>query len=212
MEGVKRLNPFYWVALHRFSRVNNGQNINQSSLSLRNHVHEKRSMSRGIGNLPTRAIRALVIAFFGIATPIYAYIGMQPVSSIEALSYPNLTISNINLETPVAALEMVDRELTPPATIAGSYSQNTNKTLIIGHSSTVFKKLEQVRLGNDIRYGEKEYIVTNVVTLEKDQVNMAKILAASDTDTLVLMTCAGEALPDQDATHRLIVTAQAKTE
>ena len=105
---------------------------------------------------------------------------------------------------------MIDRKLTPPETIAGSYSQNENKTLIIGHSSTVFKKLEQVRLGNEIKYGDKTYIVTNTVTLEKSQVDMSSVLATSESNTLVLMTCAGDPLPDQDATHRLLITAQEK--
>jgi sortase (surface protein transpeptidase) len=37
---------------------------------------------------------------------------------------------------------------------------------------------------------------------------MKELLKAEDTDTLVLMTCAGELMSNNDATHRLIVTAK----
>ena len=37
---------------------------------------------------------------------------------------------------------------------------------------------------------------------------MSQLLAPSDRPTLILMTCAGDPLPNQDATHRLIVTAE----
>lgn len=205
MGGIRKFNPFYRVALRRLSHEAKQQTASQS-MSLQAHTRIKHSFA----NLSKQIIWLTIVGGLSFLAPIYAHMSVEKVSSIEALSYPTLSITNINLETPVAGLEMVERQLKPPATIAGSYRQNENKTLIIGHSSTVFKKLEQVRLGNEIKYGDKTYIVTNVTTLEKDQVNMSSVLAPSETDTLVLMTCAGEPLPDQDATHRLLVTAQEK--
>lgn len=204
MGGIKRFNPFYRIALHRLSRSD--KLAGSQGLSLQAHTHVKHSFA----SLSKQVIWLTIVGGLSFLAPIYAHMSVEKVSSIEALSYPTLSITNINLETPVAGLEMIDRKLTPPETIAGSYSQNENKTLIIGHSSTVFKKLEQVRLGNEIKYGDKTYIVTNTVTLEKSQVDMSSVLATSESNTLVLMTCAGDPLPDQDATHRLLITAQEK--
>lgn len=205
MGGMKRFNPFYRIALHRLSRCSQKPETAQG-LSLQAHTKVKHSFA----SLSKQVVWLAIVGGLSFLAPIYAHMSVEEVSSIEAASYPTLSITNINLETSVIGLEMVEHKLTPPTTIAGSYSQNDNKTLIIGHSSTVFKKLEQVRLGNEIRYDDKVYIVTNVVTLEKDQVNMGSILAPSESDTIVLMTCAGDPLPDQDATHRLIITAQEK--
>ena len=36
---------------------------------------------------------------------------------------------------------------------------------------------------------------------------MTEVLSSANIDTLILMTCAGDPLPNQDATHRLLVTA-----
>lgn len=37
---------------------------------------------------------------------------------------------------------------------------------------------------------------------------MNAILSSSEVETLVIMTCAGTPLPGQDATHRLVITAE----
>ncbi len=37
---------------------------------------------------------------------------------------------------------------------------------------------------------------------------MTEILSGASVDTIILMTCAGDSLPNQDATHRLIITAE----
>lgn len=168
MEGLWRLNPFYWSL---------------------------------------RAIKVFLAGFFLIMVPVFFYIGFQPASTTEALSYETLTINSIKLEAPVAPLQLEDHQLTAPAKIAGAYSQNPHRELIIGHSSTVFRNLEQVTIGTEIIYGEKTYIVTQVETLPKSEISMQSILATSETDTIVIMTCAGDPLPGQDATHRLIITA-----
>lgn len=154
-----------------------------------------------------RAIKVFLAGFFLIMVPVFFYIGFQPVSTTEALSYEALTINSIDLETPVAPLQLEDHQLTAPAKIAGVYSQNPHRSLIIGHSSTVFQDLEQITVGADIIYAEKTYTVTQVETLPKSEISMQNILASSETDTIIIMTCAGNPLPEQDATHRLIVTA-----
>lgn len=154
-----------------------------------------------------RAIRVFVVGFFIIMLPIYLYIGFQPAVSIEALSYPELSIPEISLTTPVEPLQLTDHQLIAPGNIAGSYSSNPNKILIIGHSSTVFHNLSQITVGDTFIYNDQEYRINSRETLEKSAISMQEILAPAATSTIVIMTCAGEPLPNQDATHRLILTA-----
>jgi len=157
-----------------------------------------------------RTTRVVCATILTIMLPLYLYIGFQPVSSVEASNYPLLEIPEIGLSTPVLGLELKDRQLIAPADVAGSYSQAENKTFIIGHSSTVFQKLKLLGIYDEFTYGGKTYQVTNLATLEKANIDMQEILAPASEDTVVIMTCAGIALPNQDASHRLIVTAVAK--
>lgn len=154
-----------------------------------------------------RAIRVFVAGFFLIMLPVYLYIGFQPALPAEALHYPVLEFSAIHLSTPVAPLQLTEHQLIAPSAIAGAYSQHENKILIIGHSSTVFKRLSQATPGMTYNYDGETYIVTSAAIVAKEEISMPDILSAAEKPTIVMMTCAGEALPDQDATHRLIVTA-----
>lgn len=157
-----------------------------------------------------RAIRVFTVGFFLIMLPIYLYIGFQPVASIEALSYPELSIDSISLNTPVESITLTDRQLVSPDNIAGVYNANPGKTFIIGHSSTVFQNLYQVQIDDTFTYDDRTYRITKTEILEKSAINMQTILAPSVSDTIIIMTCAGEPLPNHDATHRFIVTAIAE--
>lgn len=157
-----------------------------------------------------RAIRVFTAGFFLIMLPIYLYIGFQPVASTEALSYPELNIASISLSTPVKPITLTDHQLVAPDTIAGVYEANPGKSFIIGHSSTVFRDLGQVHVNDTFTYGDKTYRVITTDVIEKSAISMQEILAPTTTDTVIIMTCAGEPLPGQDATHRLIVTATAE--
>lgn len=142
-----------------------------------------------------------------IMLPIYLYIGFQPVASTEALGYPELNIPSIALNTPVQPITLTDHQLIAPNTIAGVYHANINKTFIIGHSSTVFQNLHQTQTNATFIYDHQTYRITSSEIVEKSDINMQSILAPAEVDTIVIMTCAGEPLPGQDATHRLIITA-----
>lgn len=171
--------------------------------------------ARNAGNLaylnpllwPPRLVKVLTAGFFMIMLPIYIFIGLQPAPIADAASYPTLTIPAINLETPVATVELVDRQLSVPATIAGIYQPTDNKLFIIGHSSTVFKRLDRLQVSDQLTYDGEQYTITDRVVLEKSAISMNDILADTPEKTIVIMTCAGTPLPDQDATHRLILTA-----
>ena len=162
-------------------------------------------------NWSQRATRVFFAGFFLIMLPVYIFIGLQPALPAEAANYPTLQIESINLDTPVAPLELADRQLIAPATIAGSYSRAEHKTLIIGHSSTVFSKLERVQNGETFTFNGRVYRITEITTEAKADISMSAILAAAEQDTIIIMTCAGEPLPGQDATHRLLITAVAES-
>lgn len=154
-----------------------------------------------------RKTKVVFATFFLIFLPIYLFIGFQPTLPADAANYPTLEISSIKLASPVAPLELENHQLIAPATIAGAYSQNINKILIIGHSSTVFKKLSEVTIGEKIVYDEETYEIVEAKIQLKSDISMSEVLAPADEETIVIMTCAGDPLPDQDATHRLLITA-----
>lgn len=118
-----------------------------------------------------------------------------------------LVIPSINLTSGVTKLELKDRKLNTPDSIVGSYVRNPNKTFLIGHSTTVFKNLDQVKEEDIIIYNNVEYKVTNMEIFRKSDIDMNELLKAETEDTVVIMTCAGDLLDEHDATHRLIVTA-----
>lgn len=157
-----------------------------------------------------RTIKVILVLFLTVALPVYLYLGFQPNIPADAASYPQLMISSIGLETPVEQIELNGRQLNVPDMIAGSYSSEPNKTLIVGHSSTVFADLDQIKIGQELVYDSRSYEVTYREVLAKENISMKKVLSEAPTDTIILMTCAGESLPNQDATHRLIITARAK--
>lgn len=216
MEGVWKINPFYWMALRRFSRKQKKQSL-AFQQTPRLYSRRQEHWHNQINNLnpfrwSKRAIRVFVTGFFTIMLPIYAYLGMQPAVSLEVseVNHANLQIDSISLSLPVESLTLQDKQLIAPASVVGSYSAASNKVFLIGHSSTAFQDLHQVALGDSIAYNNSDYEITDIVVLEKTDIDMNKVLAATNEPTLVLMTCAGQPLPNQDATHRLIVTAVEK--
>ncbi len=154
-----------------------------------------------------RQIHIAVAILFSIIAPVYIFIGLQPVLPANAADFPRLSISSINLDIPVEPLTLDNHQLNVPDNIAGSYSQNQHKTLLVGHSSTAFRKLNRLQPGQIIKYKDKAFLITETTTLAKSDVNMSQILSDRPQDTLILMTCAGDSLPNQDATHRLIINA-----
>lgn len=212
MEGVWKFNPFYWLGLRRLSHSQRIRQNGRMPKSIYDRSPKPQHETVDWHNFnpfrwSKRAIHVFAFGFFATMLPVYAIIGAQPTIPIEAASYPTLTIPSIHLNTPVEPLELTDHQLITPQAIAGAYQQNPHKTLIIGHSSSVFQNLNQVSLGEIIEYQGSHYIVTAISVPAKTEINMAEILAGNDTETLVLMTCAGEPLPNQDATHRLLITA-----
>jgi len=137
----------------------------------------------------------------------YAAFSFVPADGTAYTIDGGLIIPSIGLTSGVTKLELHDHKLDTPDSIVGSYSQNINKTFLIGHSSTIFKNLYQVKIGETITYNNTDYTITSMEIFKKSDIDMKDVLKAEEKDTLVIMTCAGEVMNETDATHRLIVTA-----
>lgn len=153
--------------------------------------------------------RYVFVGIYIVLFLVYVIVGLRPVQAVNPAVTGDLVIPSIGLESNVGALSLKEHRLETPDTIVGSYTRADNKTLLIGHSTTVFQNLDNVKVGDEVVYNEKRYIVTEIVILAKDEISMGSILKSEDDDTLVIMTCAGELLGGGEATHRLIVTAVA---
>ena len=143
------------------------------------------------------------VAFFG-----YVLYGLQPAEAVDAYETDAvLEIPSIGLISDVTSLERTDDGLMTPESIVGSYKENSHKTLLIGHSTGVFRDLDAVKIGDVINYDGVDYNVLKLVYAAKEAIDMEELIAPAEKDTLVIMTCAGELLGNGDATHRLIIFA-----
>ena len=146
-----------------------------------------------------------------LAFSIYLAIGLQPAEAVKAEKEYNvsaeLSIPSINLVSGVTDVKLTDDGLETPDTIVGEFSNHKNKIFLFGHSSTVFQNLKDVKLGDIIEYNSKVYRIVETSIVGKAEINMSDVLDEEKTETVVIMTCAGEDLGDGDATHRLLVTA-----
>lgn len=147
----------------------------------------------------------IYFALYFVALSIYFLVGLKPAEAANIES--RILIPSIGLVSDVERLELENSELSTPDEIVGSFSRNKNKTLLIGHSSTVFTDLKNVKIGDEIVYRDLAYRVSEIELMEKSDISMMKVLSAEDKDTIILMTCAGELYDDGDASHRLLITA-----
>lgn len=162
-------------------------------------------------------ISLLIFTTYFIAGFTFITIGMQPVKdsasvyASEAESATSLlSIDSIGLHAPVKNVMLNGKTLEVPEQIAGSYSVHNNKTLVIGHSSTIFSNLKNTTTGMEISYNGKKYTITDIVNERKEDIVMKEILKTEENDTLILMTCSGEKIEGttSDYTHRIIITAK----
>lgn len=154
--------------------------------------------------------RLIFTGLFATFFAIYLFIGLQPADAYENYEISgSLSIPAISLATDVTTSTINDHRLSVPSHIVGSFSRFPNWTLLVGHSSSVFNHLHETKIGDVIYYNGANYQITSVNTLEKSAIDMDELLIPdTDTDTIILMTCAGTLFDNGDATHRLIVTAK----
>ena len=159
-----------------------------------------------IKKAPRARARIILPVLYVALLGVYLYHGFQPFS-VDASGPIRLSANSINLSTPVDNVEKTGSKIAVPEHIAGAYSESTNKTLLIGHSNTVFDRLGDLKLGDTITFDHTPYQITRIVTEAKANIDMSALLAPEDTPTIVLMTCTGTFVKGHDYTHRLIVTA-----
>lgn len=126
----------------------------------------------------------------------------------DASSEERLFIPTIGLVARVRDIERTGNQLIAPDEIAGAYKPTLHKTVIIGHSSTIFKDLKKIGGEDTFTFDKKTYKVKSREIIEKSVVNMSEIVSETDVNTVIIMTCYGEPLGGQDYSHRLIVTAE----
>lgn len=126
----------------------------------------------------------------------------------DASSEERLYIPEIGLVARVKDIERQGNQLIAPDTIAGAYKPTNHKTVIIGHSSTIFKDLEKLAGNENFTFDDHSYRIIRREIVEKRFVNMEDIVSETENNTVILMTCYGEPLGGQDYSHRLIITAE----
>ena len=154
-------------------------------------------------------VRKLLITVYVLTFLAYLVVGLQPAEAAKYDVSGRIEIPSIGLKSNVTKLKLEEHKLSTPDTIVGSYTQAHNKTLLIGHASSVFSDLNMLTVGEGIYYEDKEYVVQKIELYRKEDIDMEEILQGEDRDTIVVMTCAGEVY-GADASHRLIVTAMVK--
>lgn len=152
--------------------------------------------------------KSFVVLYF-LCFVIYVVVGLQPAEATNYEISSKLMIPSINFYSDVTDLELINNMLDTPDSIVGSYSENKNKTLLIGHKNTVFQNLDGVMIGDVVNYGGVEYSIVKARLATKESIDMEELLEPTKLDTIVIMTCAGKDLGNGDATHRLIITAEA---
>lgn len=123
-----------------------------------------------------------------------------------------LEIPSISLSAPVSTVSLSGRTLQVPDYIVGKYQVYENKVLLMGHSSTVFLELKNIKIGDQISYGGQVYQVISKEVRPKAEISMKEILKDEDKPMLTLMTCSGEHISNQDYSHRLIIDAVMSSE
>ena len=138
----------------------------------------------------------------------FLYFGMQP-QIAEANSSLILEAPSISLTSPIRVIELnSDYTLTSPDRIAGLYQAAENNTFIIGHSSTIFSNLKNLKPNDHLIFNGKTYLVKTYVIQKKSEISMSKVLEAKLIPTLTLMTCHGKKIAKNDYTERIIITAE----
>lgn len=170
-------------------------------------VKVKRERQFRLPKKPITGFRALFLVACFLLPAFYTYQGLKPFSA-DAVAKERLFVPSINLSAPVRDVAKTGATIEVPEVIAGAYSEKPNKTLLIGHSNTVFQGLKHLKTGTDIVFDGQIYQIKTIETKTKSEIDMSKILAAAEQPTIILMTCTGQHIKDHDYTHRLIITAK----
>ena len=111
-------------------------------------------------------VRNVFVGLYSLAFLVFLMVGFMP-AEVKAYDedYGELVIPSINFSSEVAMVEKDEDELKVPDEIVGRYSKYKNKTLLVGHSSTVFGDLKNVRVGDTVTYDDNIYAVSDIETI-----------------------------------------------
>ena len=152
--------------------------------------------------------RQIFIGIYLFTLMAIGYLGFQ-IHTVEANSNLVLEAPKIGLKSEIKVLNLNDDyTLTAPDRIAGLYYAAENNTFIIGHSSTVFSNLQDLKINDQIQLDNHSYKITKLFSQNKNSISMSKILEPKAVPTLTLMTCHGEKVADNDYSERLIISAE----
>lgn len=165
-------------------------------------------MSRSVRFKLPRAKFSIIfgILYFALIAGFTAYIFIP--KSADASSEERLFMPSIGLIARVKNIDRTGNQLIAPDEIAGAYQPTIHKTVIIGHSSTIFKDLKNINSDDIFSFDDKKYEIKKKEIIEKNFVNMKEIVSETEKNTVILMTCYGEPLGGQDYSHRLVITAE----
>lgn len=152
-------------------------------------------------------LRVLTCVFFVMLVAWFIN-GLSPAEASHRDVIAQFEAPSLNLKSDVVRIFLEDRSLNAPSDAVGAFYGASNKVLLIGHRGTVFYNLDTIKVGDMLIFDGTKYTVSSLATIPKESVDMNEVLAAAETETLVVMTCAGRDLGDGDATHRLIVKAE----
>ena len=154
--------------------------------------------------------RRIVVTTYFIALGIYLLVGLMPAQAVSPEAVTEIEIPAVGIFSDVTMMKYDGNKLSTPDDMVGAYTRNYNKTFLVGHSTGVFSNLSKVNVGDVITYDLIKYAVKRIEIIEKSEISMDNLLSAEEKDTIVLMTCAGTLLNNGDATHRLIIFAEAQ--
>jgi hypothetical protein len=112
----------------------------------------------------------------------------------------HLSIAGANLaNSPVLNVEKQGTIIPVPDHEIGRFMPiNSNATLLVGHSSGVFKDLKNLTINDEIHLDAETYQIKYIETLPIETIDMNKVLypdlpaLPKNAKVLVLMTCAGD--------------------
>ena len=82
--------------------------------------------------------RIIFVVLYFVLFILYSVLAFRVAGASEYMVSNHLVVPSINLVSDVTTLSLENNKLNTPDSIVGSYSSVDSKTLLIGHSSTVF--------------------------------------------------------------------------
>lgn len=159
----------------------------------------------------TRSTILLVLfAILALAIPSYLF-GLSAFATTINPVNATLKIPAIKLSASVSPAIFDNNTFLTPDHHVASFTNN-NKVFLFAHSTTAFKNLSALSIGDEITYIANDRPITVRVyqaeTLTTAEISMHEVIADSKYPELILMTCAGEKTANGSYPERLLIYAR----